>query len=425
MSDHLIAIAILLVVFTVGTLRPVNLGILALVATFAVGSLVAGESVREMLAGFPPDLFVLLAGVTYLFGIATVNGTVEWLVDSITGIVGKNAVWIPWVIFFLAAVPTVIGALGPAGVAMLSPIALRLAEKYEINSRLAGLMLVHGGAIGNFSPINPLGVIVNGTMERNGLTPEPLTLFAANLGYNVALGVVIYLCFGGLELLRRRKPAIRSVSGKRGAARRDEAVAPKTKATPVRVITLLALLAVAIGAIVFKMDVGMLAITAAALLHLFFPASSKGATAKISWSVVMLICGIVTYMGLLQRMGTINFVGSSVANAGEPLLASLLICVVAAISSAFASSAGVLGALIPLAVPLLQTGNVPVIGVVIGLALSATIVDATPFSTVGALVVANCRQGDTDGLFREMLLWGLAMVATVPIVAWLVFILPG
>ena len=30
---------------------------------------------------FPGDIFVVLVGITYLFGIAQLNGTVDWLVN--------------------------------------------------------------------------------------------------------------------------------------------------------------------------------------------------------------------------------------------------------------------------------------------------------------------------------------------------------
>ena len=70
MSIHVIGIIGLVVVFVVVTTRSVNLGAVALVMTFVVGSIFESESVDDMYAGFPADLFVLLVGVTYLFGIA-------------------------------------------------------------------------------------------------------------------------------------------------------------------------------------------------------------------------------------------------------------------------------------------------------------------------------------------------------------------
>lgn len=49
------------------------------------------------------------------------------------------------------------------------------------------------------------------------------------------------------------------------------------------------------------------------LLHLIFPASSGEADKKIAWNVVLLVCGIVTYVAALQRYGTVEAVGSGIA----------------------------------------------------------------------------------------------------------------
>ena len=85
-------------------------------------------------------------------------------------------------------------------------------------------------------------------------------------------------------------------------------------------------------------------------------------------------------------------VGTAIVGLGTPLVVALLLCAVGAVTSAFASSAGILGALIPLAAPLMVQGGAGATGLVIALAVSATVVDATPFSTVGALVVANASE---------------------------------
>ncbi|MGH3354523.1 MAG: SLC13 family permease, partial [Nocardioidaceae bacterium] len=59
------------------------------------------------------------------------------------------------------------------------------------------------------------------------------------------------------------------------------------------------------------------------------------------------------------------------------------------------------------------------------IAISATVVDSTPFSTVGALVLANTPEERREWLFRGLLIWGSAMVLTAPVVTWLVMVLPS
>jgi di/tricarboxylate transporter len=416
LSVHTIGILGLIVVFVIGTLRPINLGVLSLVMTFLVGTFVVGEAPREMYAGFPVDLFVLLAGVTYLFGIATRNGTVEWMVDTSVGAARRRRALIPWVVFGLAALPAMAGALGSSGVALLAPLAMRVAERCGLDRRMIGLMVVHGAAAGNFSPLNVLGAIVHQAVTSRALEMSVWTLFAGNLAYNVVLGAIIVALFG-----RRHRGGVDASPP--GAYRALTAEDRRLRAD--QVCTLAALAAVAVVSLGFGLSIGFAAFAAAALLQLAFPRTSEGAERQVAWGVVLLVCGVVTYVAALQRYGTVAAVGGGIAGLGSPHLVALLLCAVGAVTSAFASSAGILGAMIPLAAPFMAQGAIGTTGMVTALALSATVVDATPFSTVGALVVANASDEERPVVYRGLLAWGAVMVITAPLVTWLLFVLPA
>ena len=409
MLIHVVGVSGLVLVFLLGTLRPINLGALSLVMTFLVGAIFVGEGAKEMYSGFPVDLLVLLAGVTYLFAIAENNGTVERVVEGAARLVKDRRALIPWAVFVVAALPAMAGALGSAGVALLAPLALRLARRYDIDRRMVGLMVVHGAAAGNFSPLNVLSAIVTQAVTRNGLEMSSTALFLGNLAYNVVLAAVIYVVFGGLRLswrkMKSQQPALA-----------DEQVEPHPRRFSAdQLCTLLAILGVAVAAFVFGLNIGLVAFTAAAVIHLIFPASSGEADKKIAWGVVLLVCGIVTYVAALQRYGTVEAVGHGIAGLSTPLVTGLLLCVVGAVTSAFASSAGILGAMVPLAVPFMARGEINTTGLVVALAISATVVDATPFSTVGALVVANAEAEERAQIYRGLLWWGAAMVITAPL----------
>jgi di/tricarboxylate transporter len=414
---HVAGVAGLVLIFVIGTTRPVNLGALALVMTYLVGTLVAGETAAAMYRGFPVDLLMLLVGVTYLFGVAAANGTVDRIVEGAAHLVRGQRALIPWTAFVVAALPAMAGALGSAGVAMLAPLSLRLAERYDIDRRMVGVMVVHGAAAGNFSPLNVLSAIVRQALAASGLEVSVTALFVANLAYNVVLALIAFVAFGGLALVRRAPretaAAPEAVPAASGGVRLDQ------------VCTAMALIAVAVAAFRFGLNIGFVALCAAVSLHLLFARSSRGAETRISWSVVLLVCGIVTYVTALQRHGTVDAIGAGIVGLGSPLVVALLICVVAAVTSAFASSAGILGAMIPLAVPLIAQGQIGATELVVAIAVSATVVDATPFSTVGALVVANGRADEQAHIYRGLLIWGAVMVVTAPFVTWLVFILPA
>jgi Na+/H+ antiporter NhaD/arsenite permease-like protein len=411
---HALPIAGLVLIFVIGTLRSINLGILSLAATFLVGTLLTHEDLADMYRGFPVDLLILLVGVTYLFGIAASNGTIERMVAAAAARVGGRRALIPWVVFVLAAVPTMAGALGSAAAAMLAPIALRLAERCALDRRMIGLMVLHGSACGNFSPLNALGAIVLQGAARSGFEVSAAAVFLANVGYNLVLGAAIFVWFGGLQPGKRAGPEL--------PAQLENPPPPARSAGAAHASTIVALLAVAVLALGYGWSIGFVALLAAVALHVLFPQSSHGAERKIPWDIVLLVCGIVTYVSALQRAGTVDAIGSGIVALGSPLLGALLICAVGAVTSAFASSAGILGAMIVLAAPFMAQGAVSVTGLVSALAISATVVDSSPFSTAGALVVANTTAAERAHVHRGLLAWAALMVITAPLATWLLFV---
>jgi di/tricarboxylate transporter len=190
-----------------------------------------------------------------------------------------------------------------------------------------------------------------------------------------------------------------------------------------RVITALGLVTLAVLTLAYKVDIGFASITIGLLLSLLQPRLQKSALGQVSWPEIMLIVGVSTYIGVMDKMGTITYVGHSVAQLTSPLVAALLLCFVGAVISAFASSTAVLGSLIPLGVPFLQGENSGMaIGFIAAMAVSSTIVDVSPFSTNGALVLANAKGVDRDRFFRQLMVYGAAVTVIAPVVVWLLFV---
>lgn len=491
MSDQVISIVGLVLVFAVATLSSVHMGALAIVAAFVIGTAFVGESTDDIFGGFPGDLFVVLVGVTFLFAIAKNNGTVDWLVYRATEAVGGRIALIPWVMFLVTAVLTASGAVVPAAVGIIAPIGVGFCVRYRINPVLMGLLIINGASAGGFSPISIFGSITNGVVSRNDLAGNPTLLFVSSFLFNALLSVVVFFLFGGRSLIGRRAEGESSApageggedggtlvavpagsgsgpdspSGPDSSSRTDPAsgggppaggsgtsaaatAKPGTGPAPVpapagpagegaavpgepmrlngtRVLTLLGLLALVTGSLFFELDVGLMALTVTVVLTLVSPQSAKGAVDRCAWSTVLLVCGIVTFVSMMERIGTIDYLGDSVASIDAPLLGALLICLIGAVVSAFASTTGILGALIPLAVPFLQGGHVGAVGMIIALAISSSVVDSSPFSTSGALVTANAPEDQRETVFRRLMVWGMSMCAVAPAATWVLFVVPG
>jgi di/tricarboxylate transporter len=431
MATQIISIVGLVLIVLLATLRSVNMGAIAFLGAFLLGTLVFDVSEDDLFAGFPGDLFVVLVGVTLLFAIAKGNGTVDWLVHvGVLAVRGRIA-FIPWVMFVVTSVLTSVGAVVPGAVAIMAPIGLSFAARHRINPLLMGLLIINGASAGGFSPIGVFGVITNGVVEREQLASNPGLLWVSTFLFNAALSVVVFLMFGGRDLLHRRvEPDAEPENDEPTGGSGSVATATKvdTRATTLntqRVVTLAGLLTLVLGALVFDIDVGLLALSIATVICILFPKDCKGSVAEVAWPTVLLICGVVTYVSLMQTIGTIDMLGDSVANIGVPLLAAFVICLIGGAVSAFASTTGILGALIPLAVPFLLAGEVGAVGMIIALAISSSVVDSSPFSTSGALVVASSGTDVRDKVFRGLMRWGLSMIIVAPLLAWVIFVVPG
>lgn len=454
MNVHWMSILPLAAMFVVATILPINMGVLAFAGAFLVGTLVAGMNAKAIMAGFPADLFLTLTGITYLFAIAQNNGTIDWLVRLAVRAVRGRIAAIPWIMFFTAAVLTSVGAVSPAAVAIIAPIALGFAAKHGISPLMMGLMVIHGAQGGGFSPISIYGGITNKIVAKAGLPLSEMTTMLASFGVNFAVALGLFFALGGAKLMRRTTaapdseiPPVTVVARPQGGAQvfggaEAESLAEGRRVAKSRssmlgqvntqsfavngahqVITALALLLLAVLTLVYKLDIGFVSITIGLALSLMQPRLQKSALGQVSWPEIMLIVGVSTYVGVMEKMGTIAYVGNSVADLTSPVMAALLLCFVGAVISAFASSTAVLGSLIPLGVPFLQGDNSGMaIGFIAAMAVSSTIVDVSPFSTNGALVLANSTGVDRDRFFRTLLLYGAAVTVVAPIVVWLLFV---
>ncbi|SDS90372.1 Na+/H+ antiporter NhaD [Brevibacterium siliguriense] len=416
MSAELICVVVLGLMFVIGTWRDINMGLLGFLAAAGVGGLVLHQAPDEFLAGFPADLFLTLVGLTCLFGFAQNNGAIEVVVHWCVKLVGGRIGLMPWIFFALTAVLISLGAL--FAVAIIAPLALKFAHRHRINQFMVGLLVVHGALAGAFSPISVYGIFINDYLTTNGLTPTPLTLFLAPFVFNTVFATVVWLVL-------HRRPGLRADAD-------DTLMTPESavdgaatvRLTRSQVPTLIGLIAMALSVIIFSWDVGLVTITISVVLAVIDPRAGKAAMSKVSWSIVVLICGVLTYIAVLQEAGTVEWVSAGISAIGVPLLAALLLFYMSGLISALASSLAIIGVVIALAVPFLESGDVHIGGFVAALAIAATIVDISPFSTNGAMLLANVHPSIRDRCYRQMIGYAGLMCLIGPGLAWVVAAVP-
>src|SRR3712207_6668062 len=212
MSPELISIYALCAMFVVATVLPINMGVLAFVGAFLVGTLVAGMPTKDIIAGFPGGLFLTLVGITYLFALAQNNGTIDWLVRLAVRAVRGRVAAIPWIMFAISAVFHPGRAGRPRGPPVIPPVPPRLSAHTGASPLLMGLMVVHGAQAGGFSPISIYGGITNGVVAEAGLPLSPAATFSASLFVNAAVALLLFVLLGGRKLMNARSETMAPVT---------------------------------------------------------------------------------------------------------------------------------------------------------------------------------------------------------------------
>ena len=180
-----LAIAIFVVVFAIATFRNIHLGVLMLPAACAVGVWLAGMSLRDVVAGFPVNILVIIAGVTYFFGIARANGTIDGVIQKLIAAVGERRALLPLLFYLITAGVASMGS-SQAGYVMI-PLAMAAARRSAVDPMLMGVALNSGMSTGGFAPTSLFGIVTVTTARQAGIELNPITLLAAAMISNLAL----------------------------------------------------------------------------------------------------------------------------------------------------------------------------------------------------------------------------------------------
>ncbi|TAP43236.1 SLC13 family permease [Arthrobacter sp. S39] len=411
---QIIPLIILVVMFVVATKWPLNIGVMGLVASFGVGYFMLGMTDKEILADFPANIVITIIGVTYFFSMAQRNGTIDIIVQTCVRLVRGKTLLLPWVFFLMAAALTALGTFSPAAVALLAPAAIGLAYESRIHPVVMGAFLINGAHAGGFSPLSVAGVLVHDIAVKNGFPISQGALFTASFAINLILSVLTVVLFALLGKLR---------DGDGQLAEIDSASTGRPHGQ--QLLTLALIAAMLVCALGFHMPIGFVALSAGLLLALVNIKEHRTFIGGVSWSTVLLVAGMITYVSLLQHVGVIDTLAEQALALGAPLLVALVLCYVIGVGSAFASSTALLTAFIPLAGPLLATSSLSASGTVAALAIAATVVDVSPFSTDGALVVANAREDDRQRVYKQLMMYAGGVVLAAPALAWVLLVPTG
>ena len=171
MPPSVLAIAIFIAVFAIATLRNVHLGILMFPAACAVGVGLAGMPLRDVVSGFPISIMVLLAGVTYFFGIAQANGTIDRVIEAVLTHTRVRPAVLPFVFFALSGAVASMGS--PQAGLVLAPVGMPIARRSGIDPAVMGIAIDAGISAGGLAPTSLFGIVTYRVREKPASSSVP------------------------------------------------------------------------------------------------------------------------------------------------------------------------------------------------------------------------------------------------------------
>jgi Na+/H+ antiporter NhaD/arsenite permease-like protein len=420
MNPALASVLALLAAIIISMVSRINVGVIAIALAWLVGVYLAEMKPDTILAGFPASLFLTLAGVTLLFACVETNGTLRALALRVVMMVRGNRRFLPGLFFLIAMLVSTVGPGAISSVALVIPLAMAIGDGAGIPRLMTSLMVANGANAGNLSPISSVGVIANTRMAEAGLGGHALKVWFSNLVAHTLVAVAAYWMFGGrrLAFAPEDNADVEQASVCSPAEQTEvcpTSSEPMTRRQLFTIIVVIVWIAAVIG---LKLNLGLSAFAAAALLIAARMADEKRVLEKMPWGVILMVTGVSLLVALLEKTGGMELFTSLLARLATPSTINGVIAFVTGAISTYSSTSGVvLPAFLPTAPRLVeQLGGGDPLAIALSINVGSALVDVSPLSTLGALCIASVKDvAEAQTLFHRLFIWGMAMTVVAAI----------
>ena len=397
-----ISLIVLAVVVAIGFIKKVNLGFLSLGVAFIL-TMVGGLSASTVTKGCSSSMFVTLVGVTFLFGMASQNGTLDLFSKKIVALVGKHTVLIPILMFVLSAF---ISAIGPGHIAagiLMTTFAMYLAFEMKINPWVTALFAKLGANAGCASPLSLTGLLAKELSDPLGHTGFGAHLFLSTLLSGFVFTLIIYIGSKSYKVKADNPLKWSDI--------------PKFNRN--QMLTMAAIVIMVICCIGFKLDTGLFAFIMAAILILLGAADEKAAIKGIPWGTLVFICGVGSLVSVIDALGGITLVSDLLQGfMGEKTAVPIMAATSGILSWVSSTTGVVMPALFPIADQVSQQfASVNYVELIAAITATSFAAAISPLSTGGAIIMSSysaskeTTNDEMNKLFKNLFLLSVANVA--------------
>ena len=412
----IIIIAAIAVSVYLGFKTKINTGLFCITFAYVIGCLFMGLKPKTLISYWPTNTMFVIIGVSLFYNVAAVNGTLEKISRSLLYSCRKFPGLLPYALFFVAVVLSVMGAAYFTVLAFLAPITLMICEDSKMD-KLTGAVAINCGALaGGDFPTAALGVIFRGLMDTAYEATPDLTAVDSFSTELVLFFLAIVFSLFLITVFRFAIKQNREI-GKGITFEKPEAYSPVQKKTLQLILIMMAVVLVFpllklflpnvkfISNIAGKVDVGLVAVIFAVIALLMKLAPQKDIIAKVPWNTIIMIAGAGMLIAVAVEAGTIKMLSNWIGANVPPALIPIAFSIVAAIMSFFSSTTGVVTpALFPLIPALAATAGINPAILFTCTVLGAQSSAISPFSSGGSLVLGGCtNEEERNKLFNRLM----------------------
>lgn len=375
----IISLVILLITIVIGFVKKINMGVLALGFSLILGYL-GKVSASNIIKGFNSSLFLMLVGVSILFGIAQHNGTLNLIVKKLIKLSGKKAWLIPILMYFVIYFIAFLGAGTITGFALAALFGIPMAKELDADPFLLTTMGQLGSIGGGIVPWAPTGIIGLELAKNANITGNLANTMVLNTFLATAFGAIIsYIFLKGYKLKAK------------------ELNSEVLKFNKNQKITLVGILCMVIGVAFFNLNIGLLSILISIILILLKVGTEKEALGSVPWNTILLISGMGILMDLIVKLDGIKLLADILSLFMNEKTVAAILALSSGILSLFSSTSGVvMPTMIPTIPRIIETLGIA--GVVPSALLLSAVINGSspsgmsPLSTGGAFVMATLSE---------------------------------
>ena len=303
MLSIIIILSIALAIF-LGYRTKINTGLFCIVFAYIIGCFVMGLKPKQIIGFWPTSTMFVILSVSLFYNFAAINGTLEKMSGALLYACRNFPGLLPYALFAVAVILSVMGATFFTVLAFLAPITLVICDESRMD-KLTGAVAINCGALagGNF-PTSNLGVVFRGLSDTAyEASPE----IAAVDSFNMEMKIFAFAIFFSLILITIFRFGFKENRniGKGVTFKKPESFTKDQKTTLTLMMAMMAVVLIfpllnilmpgnaAVKYISEKVDVGLVAIIFTVIALLLKLAPQKEAIARIPWNTIIMIAAPV------------------------------------------------------------------------------------------------------------------------------------